>query len=117
MCSTYVLSMSRRTTPQHKTDDAAFPVRVYLRAPDAGLGGSLDALYQWLAGNLDRGDYAVHAGGRFHGAKAIEDRIAIYTRNPEIAAAMLEAIPELELSDSTEAITYKSPALPFGRSG
>lgn len=107
--------MSRRSEPQRKIDDAAFPVRIYLRVPGDGLGRDLDALYQWLAGNLDPGEYAVHAGGRHPIADGLEDRLAVYTRNPVAAASLLQALPALELSDGTEAITYTSPALPFGR--
>lgn len=107
--------MSRRSIPQPKIDDAAFPVRVYLRVPGDGLGRRLDALLQWLSENLDRGDYAIHAGGRHPGSNGLEDRLAIYVRHPEIASTLLAQFSELELSDGTEAIAYTSPAIPFGR--
>ena len=101
--------MSRRTTPQQKTDDAAFPVRIYLRIPGEGFGLSLDALYQWLAVNAGRGAFAIQAGGRQPGADSIMDRLAIYLRHPKTAAALLEAFPDLHLADGTKAITYTSP--------
>ena len=108
-------NVSRRSPPQRKIDDAAFPVRVYLRVPSDGIGRRLDALHSWLAKNIDRGDYAIHAGGWHPGSNGLEDRLAIYVRHPEIASTLLTEFSELELSDGTEAITYTSPAIPFGR--
>lgn len=91
--------MSRRSVPQPKIDDAAFPVRVYLRVPGEGLGRRLDALHQWLASNIGSGDYAIHAGGRQPGSTGLEDGLASYTRYPDAAAALLTALPKLELSE------------------
>ncbi|MEP3334262.1 hypothetical protein [Sedimentitalea sp.] len=107
--------VSRRSIPQRKTDDAAFPVRVYLRVPGDGFGRDRDASHKWLADNLGHSEYAVHAGGRHPGSQGLEDRLAVYTRDPDAATALLKALPVLELSDGTDAITYTSPALPFGR--
>ncbi len=107
--------MSRRTIPQRKIDDAAFPVGVYLRVPGDGFGRDLDALHKWLADNLGPGEYAVHAGGRHPGSQGLEDRLAVYTREPNAAASLLKSLPTLGLSDGTDSITYASPALPFGQ--
>lgn len=109
--------MNRRSTPQMKIDDAAFPVRVFLRVPEEGLGQRMDALHRWLESNVGRGEYAVHAGGRHPGRDMLEDRLAVYTRHPRAAVALLEALPDLDMSDGTESIVYSSPYLPFGRRG
>ena len=55
-------SMSRRSTPQQKTDRAAFPVQVHVLVPETGFGPVLDRLYAWLETHIGRSEY-----GRFNG--------------------------------------------------
>lgn len=76
-----------------------------------------DALRRWLSENVGRGEYAVQAGGRHPSANGLEDRLAVYTRHPGTAVALLAALSDLDLSDGTEAISYRSPDCPFGRDG
>lgn len=104
--------MTRRSTPQAKIDDSAFPVRLLICVPEMGLGSRSDALHEWLATRIGRGNYAWHAGGR----GGTRDRIALYFREPDSASACLTAFPDLELADGTCLPGYSSPFLPFGRS-
>ncbi len=106
--------MSRRTRPQKKTDDAAFPVRMFLRVPEYGFGARKVEIYEWLTANLGRGEYAIHGGGRHPGVHTIDDRIAVYVRHPRAAVALLQAFPDLELSDGLESGVYTSPDRPLG---
>lgn len=103
--------MSRRTTPQAKTDDAAFPVRVRLAVASGGLGRQYEALYQWLEATLGRAEYAWHSSGSLGG----RDSFALYFRTPADAEAFHAAFPEIELADGTRLPGYYSPNLPFGR--
>ena len=103
--------MSRRTAPQHKADDIAFPVRVKVRVPECGFGTLLAQIYTWLDREIGRGEYAHHS------ATAIGmDATAFYFRNPEAAAQFVSAF-DLKLADGTGGLTYSSPAFPFGRGG
>lgn len=65
----------------------------------------------WLCAHLDRTDYAWHAGGAASG----RDRLALYFRRPDDAAAFCHAVPGLTLADGTTAPWYRSPWLPLGR--
>ncbi|WP_229582707.1 SOS response-associated peptidase [Paracoccus sp. S-4012] len=103
--------MTRRSTPQAKTDDAAFPVRVRLHVPPHGLGRRSREIHVWLDRMLGRGEYACHGGGRGAGG----DRLALYFRSPADADAFHIAFPDLELADGTRLPGYSSPAAPFGR--
>ncbi|MDB6179077.1 SOS response-associated peptidase [Paracoccus sp. Z330] len=103
--------MTRRSTPQAKIDDSAFPVRVLICVPEMGFGRRSDALHEWLATRIGRGNYAWHGGGR----GGTRDRIALYFREPDAASACLTAFPDLELADGTCLPGYSSPYLPFGR--
>lgn len=103
--------MSRRTTPQAKTDDAAFPVRVRLAVASGGLGRQYEALYQWLEATLGRAEYAWHSSGSL----GWRDCFALYFRTPADAEAFHAAFPEIELADGTRLPGYYSPNLPFGR--
>jgi hypothetical protein len=89
--------MVRRSTPQNKTDDSAFPVRIYLRVPKDAYGPTYNALHSWLVAEVRRGEFAWHSGGSGSGF----DRSALYFRHPSVAVAMLAAFPELVLSDGT----------------
>lgn len=103
--------MTRRTTPQAKTDDAAFPVRVRFHVGPHGLGRTAITLRDWLDDQIGRGNYAVHGGGRAVGG----DCVSLYFRTPTDADAWHAAFPQLELADGTRLPGYYSPYLPFGR--
>lgn len=104
--------MTRRSTPQAKIDDSAFPVRVMICVPPLGFGRMSDAVYHWLDTHVGRGNYAWHGGGR----GGVGDRVALYFREPEAAGACLSAFPDLRLADGTRLPSYTSPHLLFGRS-
>lgn len=111
--------MTRRSTPQHVTDEKAFPVRLFILVPLEGfgplLGLSPDAIHPWLDREIGRGNYAVHAGGRVAVQSGLRDKTAFYFRHPDHAARFLAAFPQLELADGTTSITYKSPMVQSGR--
>ena len=50
--------MSRRSTPQQKTDRSAYPVQVRVLVPALGFGPLYDRLHRWLDVQLGRGEYA-----------------------------------------------------------
>ncbi|WP_334193546.1 SOS response-associated peptidase [Pararhodobacter sp.] len=106
--------MSRRSTPQAKIDEAAWPVRIRIAVPDMGFGRQLDQIYAWLNEHVGRSEYALHADGGFVIGGERLDRMAIYFRRADHADALLDAFP-LSLADGTMSPTYSSPALPFGR--
>ncbi|ARE40562.1 hypothetical protein RGUI_2421 [Rhodovulum sp. P5] len=101
--------MSRRSTPQQKIDDKAFPVRVRVEVPENGLGRMLNDMHLWLETHVGRGDYAWHSGGRV----SLSDTVALYFRDPAAGTALLAAFP-LVLADGTLLETYTSPMLPLG---
>jgi hypothetical protein len=102
--------MERRSPPQKRSDDRAFPVRVKVVGPGRGFENLLPAMHRWLDAKIGRGGYAMH------GAAAIgADATAWYFRKVEEAQAFVAAFPMLELADGTELPTYQSPYLPFGR--
>lgn len=98
--------MARRTTPQSKTDDLAFPVRIKLAVPtQTGLGRDLDRIYDWLAEEVGAGNYACHA------APGIGcETMAIYFRCTESAAQFTSAFADLPLADGARSAAYASPA-------
>lgn len=102
--------MSRRSTPQKKLDEAAFPVRIKVRVPEQGFGRKSDEIYAWLRAKVRLGDYAVHSDGRSFAG----DVTAYYFREPEIAVRFVRELG-LELADGTELPTYRSPSFPLGR--
>lgn len=104
--------MTRRTAPQHKTDDGAFPVRVIFAVPETGLGMKLDAIHLWLRHEVGLGDYAVHSGGR---PTVGVDSMAIYFRHPKHAVALMAEFPSLKLHDGTTSESYYSPMLRYRR--
>lgn len=103
--------MSRRHSSQRRIDEDAFPVRVRLQRTDA-LGQDLQRFHDWLRGSLGRGEYAVHASGL---RGIMGDVVSVHFRTVEAAQLLLDAFPHLVLADGTEAVTYTSPDLPFGR--
>jgi putative SOS response-associated peptidase YedK len=97
--------MGRRTTPQKKTDDAAFPVRIRFAMPPRGFGNRLDDLHIWLGKEIGSGQYAVHSSPGI-----AMDALGVYVRDLACAQALLIAFPDLALADGIEKRTYSSPA-------
>ena len=79
---------------QAKRDDLAFAVRVKIYVPDNGLGKALDAMIDWLRGNIPAGDYACHSAPGLGCSTA-----AFYFRNVLTAHAFVSAFPAAELAD------------------
>jgi putative SOS response-associated peptidase YedK len=102
--------MERRSPPQKRIDDHAFPVRVKVLVPERGFENLLLDMHRWLDAEVGRGSYAVH-GAR----DGLTDATAWYFRTVEAAQAFVARFPMLELADGTELPTYQSPYLPFGR--
>ena len=102
--------MVRRSTPQKKKDDDAFPIRVKIVIPPFGFGQTYDEIEFWLRSEIGRGNYARHAARSYP-----KDASAFYFRSIEDARRFLAAFPALELRDGTIMTGYTSPALPFGR--
>lgn len=104
--------MVRRSTPQKKIDERAFPVRLKIIVPELGFRHHTYAgAVAWLDREVGLGEYA------WHGAETMEtrDACAIYLRDATTAAAFLAAFPEILLADGTESVVYTSPHLPSGR--
>ncbi|WP_325048867.1 SOS response-associated peptidase [Rhodophyticola porphyridii] len=97
--------MSRRSTPQKKIDERAFPVRVRFAVPERGLGARMDDLHRWLAAEVGSGEYAVHSSS----ALAM-DATGVYLRDVAGAQALLQAFPDLMLADCLDRGIYTSPA-------
>jgi putative SOS response-associated peptidase YedK len=102
--------MSRRSTPQHKTDHSAYPVHVRVLVPELGFGPLYDRIHRWLDTQLGRGEYA-QAGAE----SILGDAVAFLFRSTDHADAFMLAHPELVLADGTMSVTYTSPHNPFGR--
>ena len=97
--------MVRRSTPQKKIDERAFPVRIRVLVPPSGLGQQLNHVHDWLHAEIGRGQFAVHSCSGI-GA----DAVGIYLRDIEGARFLLEAFPTLELQDGTDSPHYSSPS-------
>lgn len=97
--------MSRRSTPQSKIDERAFPVRVLVYVPQSGFGARMYEVQEWLRRQLGTQGHAWHGGGK----GGIRDRVAIYFRHPQAAAEFARAFPWLELADTVDAVTYTAP--------
>jgi putative SOS response-associated peptidase YedK len=104
--------MTRRSTPQRRIDDEAFPVRVKLLVPEGGFERQFDDLYRWLDQEVGRGEYAFHAASALGISR---DAVAVYFRAPETAHRFVARFPDLLLADGTDSVVYTSPTLPFGR--
>jgi hypothetical protein len=102
--------MDRRSPPQRKIDDRAFPVRVHVLVPERGFENLLLDMHRWLDAEVGRGSYAAHGAGA-----GLTHATAWYFRTVEEAQAFVARFPMLELADGTELPTYQSPYLPFGR--
>jgi len=102
--------MTRRSTPQHKIDEHAFPIRVKFVVPPDGLWRIGDRLREWLARELAPDQYAWHGGARSAGREAT----ALYFRSIADAHRFVDAFPEFELADGTVLAGYTSPAQSVG---
>lgn len=96
--------MSRRTTPQSKTDDLAFPVRLKIAVPAFGLGGDLVRIETWLREHIGAGNFAQASAAAIGGSAH-----AIYFKEPTDAVRFREAFPCLDLADGTISPAYTSP--------
>ncbi len=96
--------MPRRSTLQSKTDDTAFPVRVKVKVPPHGLGGTLTEAHIWLQQELGSREYAQHNQPGLACSTA-----AFYFRTVEAAERFLAAFPTFELADGTTLPVYYSP--------
>ena len=81
--------MERRSPPQKRIDDHAFPVRVKVRVPGRGFENLLLEMHRWLDAELGRGSFAVH-GAAATGA----DATAWYFRTVEEAQAFVGRLPD-----------------------
>ena len=97
--------MVRRSTPQKKIDERAFPVRIRVSVPPRGLGQQLMDVQAWLQTEIGGGQFAIHSSGTIG-----TDAIAIYFRDLEGAQDLVHAFPALELADQTQSLPYTSPA-------
>lgn len=104
--------MVRRSSPQKKTDEAAFPVRIRLKQPVRGFGQRLHDVYNWLNTEIGPGQYAVHGSPMTGG-----DGLGIYLLDLEGARGFLQAFPDLSLADGTRLRAYSSPVHDTGRDG
>jgi len=96
--------MVRRSTPQSKTDDLAYPVRVKIAVPVGGLGNVLIEMQNWLRDQLGRGEYAIHST-----RSTVGDAAAFHFRSIEAAQRFVDAFPSAELADGTVLQYNSSP--------
>lgn len=104
--------MVRRSTPQKKLDEAAFPVRVRFAVPDRGFGLRLDDLMRWLNAEIGPGHFALHSSP----ARAM-DAIGVYLRSADCAQAVVGAFPDFVLADGVDSVSYSSPVQDSALSG
>jgi len=102
--------MTRRSQPQAKIDDAAFPVRLLVLVPRHGFGNSLNEMVSWLRLNIGDGEFALHPG-----ASTLDLSSAFYFRCVADADRFLTAHPAIVLADGTMSASYRSPLFMFGR--
>ncbi len=102
--------MNRRSTPQAKIDDTAFPVRLLALVPQDGFGNEINRIIAWLRENIGDGEFAQHAGHALLG-----NSVAFYFRCVEDASRFVEAHPQMVLADGTISASYRSPLFQFGR--
>ena len=76
--------MDRRSPPQKRIDDHAFPVRVKVLVPERGFENLLLDMHRWLDAEVGRGSYAVHGAGT-----GLTDATAWYFRSVEEAQAFV----------------------------
>ena len=94
--------MDRRSPPQKRTDDHAFPVRVKVLVPERGFENLLLDMHRWLDAAVGRGSFAVHGAGAgvngggktSHGAAQESATSGIWNGCRERAARLARALPE-----------------------
>lgn len=96
--------MARRSPPQRKLDERAFPIRVKFSVPPLGTIGVAPDMYKWLESEVGRGRYAVHPT-----ETVLWNAFAIHFVAVEDARAFVAAHPQLQLADGTDCVTYTSP--------
>ena len=79
----------RRSTPQKKIDDRAFPIRVKFTTPRLGFGNRILDLHDWLNTEVGRGHYATHPAPAFGTGS-----LGISLRDIELARALVRAAEE-----------------------
>lgn len=94
--------MVRRSTPQYKTDDLAFPIRIKIAVPGMGLGDLYNEIHDWLRGNFSRWDYAVHSVSGIGGSA-----MGIYFSSFDQAQKFMIAFEGVELADGTRTQSYR----------
>jgi hypothetical protein len=96
--------MVRRSTPQAKTDDVAYPVRVKFTLPryELGSSGAYDGMREWLQRELGSYRYAWHSTQSL----ACGDAFAIYFRTPADALRFVAAFPDAKLADGVSSVAY-----------
>lgn len=99
--------MVRRSTPQAKIDDHAFPIRAFFRIPEHGFGKAMAPMHQWLDQHVGRSDYAWHSGG----SQTSVDSVALYFRAPGPLQDFCARFPDLQLADGVGHPSYTSPNL------
>ena len=99
--------MSRRSTPQHRRFDDAYPVRLRLRMPRDGWGVALHDHREWARRTLGPGAMGFGATTVSGG----EPVSVLYFRDVEGARAFLAAFPAVALADGVDAlgIAFEAP--------
>ncbi|KAA9005934.1 hypothetical protein F3S47_15355 [Histidinibacterium aquaticum] len=92
--------MTRRTIPSSQRDDLSFPIRIKIVVPHTGLGNRLDDVIRWCRENVGSGEFAQGTAKSF-GC----DATAFYFRRIESGAAFIQACPEFDLADGSQAST------------
>jgi hypothetical protein len=101
--------MVRRSTPQGKVDDRAFPVRILFYERDIAVVNYM-RIHDWLMAHMRRGDYAEHGG-----PDRIDKTVGYYFRTTEDAHRFRSAFADIELADRTARDTYNSPYVVAGK--
>jgi putative SOS response-associated peptidase YedK len=104
--------MTRRSTPQWKIDKEAFPITIRLLIPENGfsqwgIGNQPD---DWLIAVVGPGQYATTPHNSLLG-----DGVEFHFRSLDDGSRFLDRFPQIVLADATMSVSYRSPAVPFGR--
>ena len=106
--------MTRRSAPQKKADEIAFPVRVLLHGLGGGflrdLGADRDP-HAWIRINLGLGNAELYA---WH-TPYCQNGFQFLCRSPLAAGQFLAAFPEFRVADGTATEFYNSPHVTAGR--
>jgi putative SOS response-associated peptidase YedK len=112
ICSLFVLFMTRRSAPQWKIDKVAFPVTIRVLIPENGfsqwgIGNQPD---DWLIAAVGPGQYTTTPRNSLLG-----DGVEFHFRSLDDGSRFLDRFPQIVLADATMGVSYRSPAVPFGR--